>query len=108
MISVASAVRDLARLREITNVLVRHGFGEVVTRAGFGRKAKPKALPGRSEPPPPSIPPPGGADAPEVSSDDFEQGEQVKTRISTAEPSAEQLEVAEAALTACLEAEEPA
>ena len=32
----------------------------------------------------------------------------LQTRISTAEPSAEQLEVAEAALTACLEAEEPA
>jgi ubiquinone biosynthesis protein len=38
MISVFSAVRDLNRLREISTVLVRHGFGEVVARAGFGRK----------------------------------------------------------------------
>ena len=35
-------------------------------------------------------------------------GHLLQTRISTAEPSAAQLEVAEAALTACLEAEEPA
>ncbi len=34
--SVFSAVRDLGRLREISAVLVRHGFGEIVTRAGFG------------------------------------------------------------------------
>src|ERR1700690_478273 len=37
--SVLSAVRDLGRLREITTVLVRHGFGEIVTRAGFGGAA---------------------------------------------------------------------
>ena len=36
MISVVGAVRDLVRLREISVVLVRHGFGEFVTRAGFG------------------------------------------------------------------------
>ena len=82
MISVISAVRDLGRLREITSVLVRHGFGEVVARAGFGKKPRPKALPGKSEPPP-SIPPP--ADAPEVSSDDLAKGEEEKTRVSTAE-----------------------
>ena len=35
-------------------------------------------------------------------------GHELQTRISTAEPSAAQLEVAEAALAACLEAEEPA
>ncbi len=40
--SVLSAVRDLGRLREITAVLVRHGFGEIVARAGFGREAKEK------------------------------------------------------------------
>jgi ubiquinone biosynthesis protein len=82
VISVVSAVRDLGRLREITSVLVRHGFGEVVARAGFGRKPRPKALPGKSEPPP-SIPP--AADAIEVSSDDHEKGEEEKTRVSTAE-----------------------
>jgi uncharacterized protein YqhQ len=32
----------------------------------------------------------------------------LQTRVSTAEPSAAQLEVAEAALFACLKAEEPA
>jgi ubiquinone biosynthesis protein len=36
MLSVVGAVRDLVRLREISVVLVRHGFGEFVTRAGFG------------------------------------------------------------------------
>jgi ubiquinone biosynthesis protein len=37
MVSVLSAVRDLGRLREISIVLVRHGFGEFVQRAGIGR-----------------------------------------------------------------------
>ena len=36
--SVFSAVRDLGRLREISAVLVRHGFGEIVARAGFRKK----------------------------------------------------------------------
>ncbi len=40
MVSVLSAVRDLGRLREISVVLVRHGFGEIVARAGFGRAKK--------------------------------------------------------------------
>ena len=31
-----SAVRDLERLRQIVAVLVRHGFGEVVSRTGLG------------------------------------------------------------------------
>src|SRR5262245_2545868 len=31
-----SAVRDLDRLRQIVAVLVRHGFGEVVSRTGLG------------------------------------------------------------------------
>jgi ubiquinone biosynthesis protein len=38
-VSVFTAVRDLGRLREITAVLVRHGFGEIVARAGFVKKA---------------------------------------------------------------------
>lgn len=79
MISVVSAVRDLGRLREITSVLVRHGFGEVVARAGLGRK--PKKSSGRSEPPPSS----GGADAPEISSEELARGEEVRTRTSAAE-----------------------
>jgi ubiquinone biosynthesis protein len=36
MISLVTAARDIARVREISSVLVRHGFGEVVTRLGIG------------------------------------------------------------------------
>ena len=80
VISVVSAVRDLGRLREITSVLVRHGFGEVVARAGFGRKPR-KAAPA-SDPPPPCA---GADDAPEISTDELAKGEEEKTRTSTAE-----------------------
>ncbi len=41
MVSVLSAARDLGRLSEISRVLARHGFGEVVGRIGlFGRRKK--------------------------------------------------------------------
>ncbi len=43
MVSILSAVRDLDRLRQIYVVLVRHGFGELAQRLGFGKRAK--ALP---------------------------------------------------------------
>jgi ubiquinone biosynthesis protein len=77
VISVVSAVRDLGRLREITSVLVRHGFGEVVARAGLGRTPrKSERADGSSGAPP---------DAIVVSSDEFERGEAEKTRISTSE-----------------------
>jgi ubiquinone biosynthesis protein len=36
MASVLNTVRDLDRLRVIVGVLVRHGFGEVIARAGLG------------------------------------------------------------------------
>ncbi len=72
MLSVVSAIRDLDRLREITSVLVRHGFGEVVARAGFGRRAS-------------SDPAPAPAAAPEISSTELAKGEDEKKRISTAE-----------------------
>jgi len=36
MPSLFTAVRDLDRLRQIAGVLARHGFGEIVQRAGFG------------------------------------------------------------------------
>src|ERR1019366_4302870 len=69
MVSVLSAVRDLARLREISSVLVRHGFGEVVARAGFGRtRKKEKVL--------------GAADAPEIPVEEIEKGEDEKKRVS--------------------------
>jgi ubiquinone biosynthesis protein len=38
MVSLLSAVRDIGRLREIYVVLVRHGFGELAQRLGFGAK----------------------------------------------------------------------
>lgn len=83
MLSVVSAVRDLARLREISSVLVRHGFGEVVARAGFGRRPK-RAL-GSSEPPRRPSEHPTDENAPEISSDELARGEEERARISTAE-----------------------
>jgi len=79
VISVVSAVRDLGRLREITSVLVRHGFGEVVTRVGFGRKPRK----GTASDPPPSQR--AGDEPPEISTDELAKGEEEKTRTSTAE-----------------------
>ncbi|MEB2321701.1 MAG: AarF/UbiB family protein [Sorangiineae bacterium] len=47
--SIVHAARDLGRLRTISTVLVRHGFGEIVSRVGGrGRKAKDK---GKSDDP---------------------------------------------------------
>lgn len=42
MVSIVHAARDIARVREISTVLVRHGFGEVVARLGL---ARPKGTP---------------------------------------------------------------
>jgi ubiquinone biosynthesis protein len=42
MVSLVHAARDIARLRDISSVLVRHGFGEVVRRIGLGGQKKPK------------------------------------------------------------------
>ncbi len=75
MISVVSAVRDLARLREISTVLARHGFGEIVARAGFGRARKPKA-PGESMEPPSEL---------DIAPEALAQGEAEKKRAETAE-----------------------
>lgn len=36
MVSFVSAARDISRMREISTVLIRHGFGEVVSRLGLG------------------------------------------------------------------------
>lgn len=78
MIGVLSAVRDLGRLREITAVLVRHGFGEIVARAGLGRRRR--ELAGATEPPRSD-----GGDAPaEISAEDAARGEEEKQRISVA------------------------
>jgi len=77
MISVVSAVRDLGRLREISAVLVRHGFGEVVARVGLGG-GKPRG----SLPPPPLTAPAEGLDVPSY---EHAAGEDEKARVSGAE-----------------------
>ncbi|MBL8677546.1 MAG: AarF/ABC1/UbiB kinase family protein [Myxococcales bacterium] len=43
MPSILTAVRDLDRARQIAVVLVRHGFGEVVTRLGLSSGTAPKS-----------------------------------------------------------------
>ena len=45
MAGILDTVRDLGRLRQIVQVLIRHGFGEVVQRTGLGAlvPGKPKA-----------------------------------------------------------------
>ncbi len=42
MVSIVHAARDIGRLRTISTVLVRHGFGEIVRRVGTGRSRKAK------------------------------------------------------------------
>ncbi len=46
MASLLTAVRDLDRLRQIAGVLVRHGFGELVQRAGWGTPMAARAAQG--------------------------------------------------------------
>lgn len=48
MVSIVHAARDLGRLRDISKVLVRHGFGEVVGRLGLSKKSSTAAIEGRS------------------------------------------------------------
>jgi ubiquinone biosynthesis protein len=79
VVSVLGAVRDLGRLREITTVLVRHGFGEVVTRIGFGRKKKEKPT-GQSEPPPSGAAP---ADVVEIAERELAEGDEASQKVST-------------------------
>ena len=47
MVSIVHAARDIGRLRTITTVLARHGFGEIGRRISVGRSKKKK----ESEPP---------------------------------------------------------
>ena len=75
MVTVLNAVRDLARLREISSVLVRHGFGEIVARAGFGRTKKRDAHPQAAP----------DDDAPEIAPEEVAKGEEEKRRVSTYE-----------------------
>lgn len=39
MVSIVNAARDIGRIRDISRVLARYGFGEVVARLGLGRKS---------------------------------------------------------------------
>ncbi len=55
MVSIVSAARDIARVREISAVLVRHGFGEVAARLGL-KAQKPKGGEEQAEPAPQSVP----------------------------------------------------
>ncbi|MGE5789177.1 MAG: ABC1 kinase family protein [Myxococcales bacterium] len=50
MVSIVHAKRDIGRLREISAVLVRYGFGEIVARLGLarGRRGKDTPLPSGS------------------------------------------------------------
>src|SRR5262249_5113069 len=36
MVAIVNAVKDIDRLRQISTVLVKHGFGEIVARIGIG------------------------------------------------------------------------
>ncbi len=45
MASILDTVRDLGRLRQIVQVLIRHGFGEIVQRTGLGSLVPGKAKP---------------------------------------------------------------
>jgi ubiquinone biosynthesis protein len=40
MVSIVHAARDLGRVRDISKVLARHGFGEIVARLGLGRSRR--------------------------------------------------------------------
>jgi ubiquinone biosynthesis protein len=40
MVSIVHAARDIGRIRDVTRVLVRHGFGEIVHRLGLTRARK--------------------------------------------------------------------
>jgi ubiquinone biosynthesis protein len=70
MVSIVHAARDIARLRQISLVLVRHGFGEVAGRIGFGRGRKPR-----------ESTPPGDV---EITAEDEARGQKERQESSTA------------------------
>jgi ubiquinone biosynthesis protein len=80
MISVVGAVRDLVRLREISVVLVRHGFGEFVTRAGFGSGGSAK----KKSDAPPQLEGGTGTAVPSIPPHEVERGEDEAKRITLA------------------------
>ena len=73
MINIGHTARDLARIADISKVLVRHGFGEVVARLGLRRNKSPEA--------------PSGAPAElesVASADEVRRGDQERGAISAA------------------------
>ncbi|MEO8875345.1 MAG: AarF/UbiB family protein, partial [Polyangiaceae bacterium] len=76
--NILTAVRDLARLREISAVLVRHGFGEIVARVGLGKKKSDAKSEGKSEP----SKHPTDAEALEITAEELARGEDEKKRVS--------------------------
>jgi ubiquinone biosynthesis protein len=84
MVSIVTAVRDLERLRQIYVVLVRHGFGELAQRLGFGVK-RGKVSPALDAPKSPDTS--DGAQALDVAIPEAEaqRGEEERRRISLAE-----------------------
>ncbi len=72
MVSIVHAARDIGRLRDISRVLVAHGFGEVVQRIGILR-------PKKSKDDEPASTRDGGA-----SPDDLERGERARAETHAA------------------------
>ncbi len=89
MFSIVNAARDISRLREIYVVLVRHGFGEIVSRLRAQRPARPRDPERRDSVTPPSsargdsLVPPGEPDF--IPAEELTRGEDERSRISTAE-----------------------
>ena len=80
MFNIVTAARDLNRLREIYVVLVRHGFGEIVSRLRHPR-AKPREV-GEGERVGDSLPPPSDRDF--IPEEERTRGEQERRQISLA------------------------
>ena len=74
MVSIVHAARDIGRLRDISTVLVRHGFGEVVRRLGLGRPRKAKD----SQPPSNR----GNGAAPDETSEEETRGDRERREFS--------------------------
>jgi ubiquinone biosynthesis protein len=76
MVSIVHAARDIGRLRDISTVLVRHGFGEVVRRVGLGRPRKAKD----SQPPSQR----SNGNGLDVAADEEKHGDRERREMSTA------------------------
>jgi ubiquinone biosynthesis protein len=74
LVSLVHAARDIARIREISTVLIRHGFGEVVQRMGLARLRKKDSAP------------PSAPEGPllEASDEEEERGARERAQISSA------------------------